>query len=173
MTAMAGSPLSSTGPRLEAITVGLGEFRVTADPQALLACLGLGSCLGLALYEPMTRVAALAHFVLPSGGEGRPDGGGARFIDSGVPRVVAEMERLGATRRFIFARLAGGAQVVPAARAVRVGERNVEAAIEALRALSIPIGATHVGGECGRTIRLHCATGRLVVSVVGGATFEI
>ena len=69
----------------ESIVLGLGEWRVTADPAATLVCLGLGSCVALCARDPLNKIGGMVHMVLPDSGEGRVQGNGAKFVDLAVP----------------------------------------------------------------------------------------
>ena len=72
--------------------IGLGEMKVTKDDSVVLTCLGLGSCVGMAAYDPVSKVAGMAHIVLPrsDGRSGLP----AKFADTAIPALVDEMCKL-------------------------------------------------------------------------------
>ena len=147
--------------------VSIGEMVATADKDLVLVAVGLGSCVGVALYEPRSRVAALAHVMLPDSRGQRKD---LRFADVAIPAAVEEMARLGAMPSRIRAVLAGGAamfQFGPSAH-IRIGEQNIEACTRALQELSIPIIASDTGGSSGRTLSLVVATGEVYVKTPGG-----
>jgi chemotaxis protein CheD len=148
--------------------VRMGELVVSGTEGDELVALGLGSCIGLALHDPVKRIVGLAHIVLPSAGSTRGDGGPARFADHAVPRLIADMKRLGAAPHRLEAILAGGAKMFQLGDNLDIGRRNAEATIAALEAESIPVRATATGGGAGRTMRISVGGGRVTVKDAGG-----
>lgn len=142
----------------------------------VLVTLGLGSCVAIMLYDPEACAAAMAHVLLPSQSLARDTTNHARFPDTAVPLLVERLKRLGADPRRLVAKLAGGASmfsqlVTPGT--IQMGERNVLASRNALRAASIPIVRESVGGERGRSIRFHVRDGRVEIRSVGEAMHVI
>jgi len=157
------------------VTVRIGELRVLKG-RGVLAAIGLGSCVGVALYDPVSRVAGLAHIFLPSSQNGRLVAGApARYADTGVPALVDAMVAAGARRERLQAKLVGGAQLFLRGdhATLEVGRRNVEAVRAALCALGIRVVAQDVGGSRGRTMRLFAETGRVVVTTLGSEAREL
>ena len=152
----------------ESVTLNLGQWSVSAEPDKVLTCLGLGSCVALCLHDPKAGVGGMAHMVLPSSREGK-DTSEAKFVDLAVPMVIEEMERHGAERRRMACYLVGGAHILTNTTTVLalVGERNVEAARAALQQVGVRVKADDVGGERGRTVRLYVASGEVVVALAG------
>ena len=149
----------------EPIRIGMGEFRVAHNP-GVLTCVGLGSCVGLILYDAVTKTGGMAHIMLPRRGEIRRSSGPGKFADSAVEVLLNTMERHGASKRRLLAKLFGGANMFPAVQSdvlVHVGQRNLEAVREELTARRIPIVAEEVGGEIGRTILFETSNGRVRV----------
>ena len=146
------------------IRVGMGALAVAAGDRTL-ATIALGSCVAIALSDERARVAGLAHVLLPEPALSRVHDAPARFPGTAVPALVAAMTEAGAPGPYV-ARLAGGASMFRALLeqgGVNIGARNVDAARAALRAAGIPCVAEDVGGEHGRSVYLHAATGRLRV----------
>jgi chemotaxis protein CheD len=152
----------------EATTVGMAELKVAAPPEKL-AIHGLGSCVAMALYDPEAKVAGMAHAMLPNGPAGSlPSGPQAgKFCDLAVPALLQQMEALGAKRSRIFARIVGGATMFSFAGErggpPALGERNLQAAREALAAAGIDLRAEEAGGSQGRSLELEPADGSLAV----------
>jgi chemotaxis protein CheD len=161
----------------EPLAVGLGELKGSRDPEAQLVCYGLGSCIGLALWDVRNRVGAMAHVVLPESSLSRgPVVQPAKWADTAVPAALELMASLGANRSTIVARIAGGARmlnVVGAGSRLDIGARNIEAVREALRRHDLRLAAEDVGGTWGRTLTLFGGTGRLVVSTAGRGEHEL
>jgi chemotaxis protein CheD len=159
-----------------AVVVGLGEYHVTKDPSLELVCLGIGSCIAFAAYDRLSGVAALAHFVLPEGAGRTTPTSQARFVDSGLPLVLQEIRNAGAIASRIVFKIAGGSQMTVARgfeSRLNIGERNAEAVEQAMSERKLSISSADTGGSQGRTIRLQVSTGRLTVSKVGGAPYEV
>lgn len=138
--------------------------------RARLVTVGLGSCVAIAIHDPVAKVGALAHVLLPEAGRGRHIDNRARYAKTAVPLLLEEMRALGARGPFV-ARLAGGAGLFKAvlSNAGSVGKRNVEASRAALKAARVAIVGEDVGGESGRTVTFDVASGRLKVrSMKGG-----
>jgi chemotaxis protein CheD len=151
------------------IKVGMADMRAACHP-AVLTTLGLGSCVGIALYDKTTCIIGLAHAMLPDSSQAMKISNIAKFVDTSIVALVDEMVRLGANRNKIVAKLAGGAQMFSFSQSsdlMRIGHRNVIAAKEKLRQLGVPLVAEDTGGNYGRTIELDSATGILLVKTIG------
>lgn len=157
-------------PTPERVKVGVAEYAV-AEGESTLVTSGLGSCVGIALVDADAGVAGLAHAMLPSvgdrepaatdGGENRPVG---KYVDTAVPGLLDEMADRGAVASRVEARLAGGSAMFDFSSSDSgVGERNVAAAEAALDDRDIPVVATDVGGDYGRSLTLDATTGALSV----------
>ncbi|MEW6447627.1 MAG: chemotaxis protein CheD [Bacillota bacterium] len=158
------------------IQVGIADLKVGREPVVLIT-LGLGSCVGVTLYDPVQKVGGLLHIMLPRMSDfTRGDAKPAKFADTGVPLLLKEVLKLGANRRFLQAKIAGGAQMfsgLDKGFLLDIGSRNVDSVRNALRDLGIKITAEDVGGKHGRTMMLYTATGRVVIKMLGTQTKEI
>ena len=166
---MSARPVTPPAVAAGEIVVDIADFAV-AGGDAVLVTAGLGSCVAVALHDPSSGIAGLAHVLLPSIGTGPPSIHPAKYADSGIPLLVDEMRRQGAHGR-IVARLAGGARMFAAmlASGINMGQRNLDATRAALEKLGIPIVAEDVGADYGRSVRIVAATGAMRVrSLVGG-----
>lgn len=162
--------MTTASATAKTVVVGLGEWSVSNDRDTTLVCQGLGSCVALCAYDPVARVGGMAHCVLPHSAEGRNTGASAKFVDAGIPILLAEMERLGASRSRMILKLVGGARMITVpgvTAALNIGDRNIESAHATLAALGLRLAAEDTGGSRGRTVRLHVGTGQLVVSAAG------
>lgn len=166
-----GSPLP--GPPCDSVAVGLGELHVVRSGEVV--AYSLGSCVAICLYDPLARLAAMAHVVLPSAPDGRIAAPG-KFADTAVPALVEAIERQGGARHRLWCKLAGGAAVLALGGGgglPGVGQRNVEAVSLALAHFRLPVLARATGGNEGRTIRMEAATGRVLVRTVRGRELEL
>lgn len=151
------------------LVVGMADMKCAKHP-AILTTLGLGSCVGIALYDPTTKVVGMAHCMLPDSMAVSDNRNIAKFVDTAVVRLVNDMGRLGANKSKIQAKIAGGAQMFAFDSkndALRIGDRNVEATKNVLRQMNIPIIKSETGEFFGRTIELYSDDGRLFIKTVG------
>jgi chemotaxis protein CheD len=144
---------------------------------AVLVTLGLGSCVAVALYDPVVHAGGLAHLLLPSPELSRERTNPARFPQTAVPLLLAELAALGADRRRLTARLVGGASMFSGTRGapgpIGMGERNVVAAREVLAAAQLPVVGEAVQGSYGRSVYFFLEDGRLEVRTVARGTIVL
>lgn len=136
----------------------------------VLVTMGLGSCVAIMLHDAQARAGAMAHILLPSRSLARDATNPAKFPDSAVPLLVERLKALGADPQRLVAKLAGGASMFASLMTpgtIQMGERNVAAARNALRAAAIPVIGEAVGGGRGRTVRFHVRDGRVEIQSVG------
>lgn len=155
--------------------IGMADLDVTKQ-SGVLTTLGLGSCVGITLYDPITKIAGMAHIMLPSSKAIRNNSNAAKFADTGTLLLLEEVLKLGASRGRLVSKLAGGSQMFSFANKndiMKIGERNVIAVKEALQELRIPIVAEDTGGNFGRTIELYADSGILIVRTIGHGTKQI
>lgn len=151
------------------IKVGMADLKVCKCPDSLTT-LGLGSCVGVALYDPVTKVSGLLHCMLPDSTQIRNNSNLAKFADTGIDELVKQMVEIGANRARLVAKIAGGAQMFAVSstnEALRVGERNVEAAKKKLRELNIRLLSEDCGLSYGRTVEFYSETGEYLIKAVG------
>ncbi len=157
------------------IKVGMADLQSSCHP-GVLTTLGLGSCVGIALYDSTTKIIGLAHIMLPSSLQARNNNNIAKFADTAIVKLVEDMLKLGAKREKIVAKLAGGSQMFSFNQStdiMRIGFRNVVSAKEKLSELKIPVVAEDTGGNYGRTIELFSDNGRLLVKTIGYGVKQI
>ena len=150
------------------IVVGMADLKVAKYPD-VLTTLGLGSCVGITLFDRAKKIGGLAHVMLPTykGFEGQTI---AKFADSAIIELVNQLARIGAARGALVAKLAGGAHMFGRTQnndMLKIGERNAAASLAILRQLSIPVAANDTGGSHGRTIELNTDTGALKIRTIG------
>jgi len=145
------------------IIVGVGEIDCAFEPRILITQ-ALGSCVGVALWDPRVRVGGLAHVMLPTALGSDPSGRRHRFADIAVPALVERMVDLGAGRRRMVAKLAGGASMFRGESGTdTIGDRNVAAVRDQLERAGVPVSAFDTGGSHARTIELSPGTGILLI----------
>jgi chemotaxis protein CheD len=148
--------------------VNIAEMKVCREPDAVYA-VGLGSCIGVVLYDPTTKIGGMLHVLLPSSeGFDMTKNVKTKFGDIGVKELLDAMLREGAKRQNLRAKIAGGAMMFPNKSDLvgTVGERNIVSCKKSLQELGIRLVAEDVGGTKGRTIELNTTTGDLKVKIV-------
>lgn len=154
----------------EVIKVGMADLNTCKSPDALIT-LGLGSCIGIAIRDPLTKVGGLAHIMLPDSTAMKNSGLNiAKFADTGIEELVRQMERMGAVKSRMVAKIAGGAtmfQFGTKTDIMQVGERNAIACRETLKKLGIPLLAEDTGKNYGRTVTFYPETGEYHIKAVG------
>ena len=150
------------------IVVGMADIKVAKSPD-ILTTLGLGSCIGITLYDKIHKIGGLAHVMLPTykGFEGQNI---AKFADSGIIELLKQITRIGASKNSLVAKIAGGAHMFGRAQnsdIMKIGERNAKASLAILSQLGISVQANDTGGSHGRTIELNTDTGALKIKTVG------
>lgn len=151
-------------------SVGLGEWHVSSDPSVTIAAIGLGSCVGVVAYDPVSKVGGMIHIVLPDSGGNSDADSKTKFADQGLPVLFDGMCRQGAKKERLVVKIGGGAQMlahVGVSMSFNIGERNVEAVRKILKEMGLVIRGENVGGTSGRTVRLYLDTGRITVRTVG------
>ena len=151
------------------IKVGMADFKVSRSPATIISY-GLGSCIGVSLYDPQTKIGGLLHIMLPDSKQSRATDNPAKFADTGIPLMLDEVLKMGASRSRLVAKMAGGAQMFAFSgenAMLRIGERNVEATKKKLDEFGIRIIAEDTGNSYGRTIEFYPETGELLIKSVG------
>lgn len=154
---------------MELIRVGMADLKVASFP-SILTTLGLGSCVGVTLYDYKVKVIGMAHIMLPSSKIAKANTNRAKFADTGITDLVEGMIRLGANHKDLRAKIAGGAQMFSFAGTsdvMKIGDRNTEAVKVMLKIVNIPLISEDTGGNHGRTIEISSMDGRLMVKTIG------
>lgn len=150
------------------IMVGMADLNIGRGTN-VLTTVGLGSCIGLTLYDPVTKIGGLVHYMLPDSKAVSNNSNIAKFCDTGVQELLKWVTMAGANRGRLVAKIAGGAKmfaVTQESSVGSVGERNALAAKQILCQLNIRLVAEDTGLNFGRTVELHCDTGDFYIKAV-------
>jgi chemotaxis protein CheD len=150
--------------------IGIGEYRVGNFP---MMTIGLGSCIGLTLYDPQKKTGAMVHIMLPDSG-GRTERPG-KYADTAIPLLLKELDKIGSSNRSLVAKMAGGACMFEYfGTNLNIGERNTEKVRIVLKEHGIKLSAEDVGGKVGRTVTfLPGSGGKVSVRRADGVTSEL
>lgn len=152
------------------VHVGMADL-ISAKHPATLTTLGLGSCIGLVLYDQTAKAVSMVHIMLPDSRDTKDLQKPGKFADTAIPLMLKELEALGALRSRLKAKLAGGAQMfsLPGKEnsILAVGTRNSEVTLALLKKHGIPIIASDVGGNKGRSVEFNTETWAFTVKTIG------
>ncbi len=157
------------------IKVGIADLNLVLDPGTIMT-IGLGSCIGIALYDKTLKIAGLAHIMLPDSTQFKSNTNPMKFADLAIPMLIEKMEKQGCKKRNLIAKIAGGASMFnfsDKSIISDIGKRNGEAVKKTLKEESIPILAEQTGGNKGRTMILQANDGRVILKVVGLGIMEL
>ncbi|MFP4660980.1 MAG: chemotaxis protein CheD [Halanaerobiales bacterium] len=145
----------------EPIRVRMAEYSVARSPEVLIT-IGLGSCIGVALYDRTRKIGGLVHIMLPENRKGMKP---AKYADTGIPFLIEKMVEAGAYRRNLKAKIAGGAHMFSSAGDlnIQVGKRNIEAVYRILEELNIEIIGEDLGEDYGRTMEFYTEDGNVII----------
>lgn len=156
-------------PPRKTLVVGVADMVASNDPSAELITHSLGSCLGLTVYDPVNKIGGLLHVMLP---DSRIDAAKAErspfmFVTTGVPRLFHAVYNLGADRRRIIVKSAGGSQLLDERGVFNIGQRNYQSLGELLSRNGHVLQAWDIGGNSSRTLRFDLATGKVTIKCPG------
>lgn len=153
----------------EVIKVGMADLNICKSPD-VITTLGLGSCIGLVFYDPVTKIGGMVHYMLPDSTKVKNNSNIAKFADTGIEELLKRVVAAGANRSRLIAKIAGGARMFEVSGLSdigNIGARNTQAAKDKLKELGIRLVAEDTGLNYGRTVELHCETGEFHIKAVG------
>jgi chemotaxis protein CheD len=160
----------------EIIKVGIADMNIVKAPD-LIRTTGLGSCVGVVLYDQARELAGMAHVMLPDSALSRSEPlNKAKFANTAIKELYKSLIKNGAKHQGLKAKIAGGAQMFQfsgSSDMMRIGPRNVDAVIHELKELRLPIVGQDVGGNSGRTIEFNPKTGLMQIRTVNKGNSEI
>jgi chemotaxis protein CheD len=152
---------------MKSVIIGMAEWNIVSQP-GKITTIGLGSCVGVTMWDRISKTGGMVHIVLPDS-RGERGCNPAKFADTAVAGLLGKMLDAGAVRTAIVAKLAGGARMFggPADDILNVGQRNAAGCKFFLKKLNIPVVAEDLGGSSGRTIELDALDGSLKIKTMG------
>lgn len=145
--------------------VDIADLRVSGDPKVDLVTYSLGSCIGVAIWDPEVRVGGLLHYMLPESSISpeKARANPAMFADTGIPRLFRRAYELGGVKKRIIVKIAGGSSLLDDNGTFNIGKRNYVMLRKIFWKNGILIDSEDVGGAVSRTLRLQVGTGRVSV----------
>jgi chemotaxis protein CheD len=156
------------------IAIGLAEVKISRSPDDVLVAFGLGSCLGIGMYDPILHLGGMLHAVLPINNDNKSEH--SKYVDSGIAMLMDLMLQSGAQRNRLIIKMAGGANMLNVSSlssTFDIGNRNIDAARQTFSKMAIKLKSEEVGGKIGRTVRLYIFNGRYTIRMMGEQEREI
>jgi chemotaxis protein CheD len=156
--------------------VGMADLVVATAPATLIT-LGLGSCIGLVIFDSVAKVVGMVHIMLPDSRGAKTIEKVGKFANTAIPALIDEMLKRGASKARMKAKIAGGAQMfaVPGVNTdfLAVGARNIKETTDMLAKAGISLVASDTGGNKGRTVEFSTTTWMLTIKTLGKGKTEI
>ncbi len=157
------------------LIVGISDIKISNAPNDVIITYALGSCIGISVYDPVAKVGGLLHYMLPDStlDEKKAKDNPAMFADTGIPTLFKACYSLGAEKRRIIVKAAGGASILDDTNFFRIGQKNIMAMRKIFWKNNVMIASEDTGANHNRTVRLDMATGKTFVRTSGGEMKEI
>lgn len=153
------------------ITVGVSDARASQATEDVIVTYSLGSCIGVTLYDPVSHVAGMLHFQLPTStlDAARAQQAPCMFADTGMSQLLSQMSSLGADKKRLKAKIAGGAKMLNDATTFDIGKRNHTAIRKVLWQHGLFLDKEDCGGTSPRTVYLNVADGQVTIKSAGNS----
>ena len=160
---------------MNTVVIGIGDCKVSKEPDSTLVTYALGSCIAVIIHDPVANVGGLLHFMLP---ESTLDPAKAArnlfmFADTGIPLLFRSAYQLGAEKKRLAVTVAGGAQMMDTQGTFNIGKRNCLAMRKILWKAGVLVQAEQLGGEVSRTVRLEVGSGKVMLREAGQPEKEL
>jgi chemotaxis protein CheD len=157
------------------IIVGISDLKVSNNLKDTLVTYALGSCISVAVYDPVIKVGGLLHFMLPESSldADRARTNPAMFADTGITLLFRSCYVLGAEKKRMTVKVAGGASILDDTNYFRIGQKNITAMRKIFWRNNIMVDGEDTGRNCNRTVRLDLSTGKCLVKSSEGTVREL
>jgi chemotaxis protein CheD len=157
------------------LIVGVGDMKVSNDPESILATYSLGSCIGLAIYDPVAKVGGLLHYMLPDSSldESKARKKPYMFGNTGIPVLFKETYKFGAKKNRLKIIVVGGSQILDQKGLFNIGKRNHTVLRKMFWKNNVMIDFEDVGGTVNRTLKLEIKTGQAWLKISGAEMKKI
>jgi chemotaxis protein CheD len=150
--------------------VDIADFKVSGQPGDLLVTYSLGSCIGVTIWDGEAKVGGMIHFMLPESSlsPAKAKTNPAMFADTGVPMLFRAAYELGAVKKRMVVKVAGGSQLLDDKGTFNIGKRNYVMLRKIFWKNGVLIESEDVGGSISRTMRLDVSSGRVTLKTRDG-----
>lgn len=152
------------------LVVDIADFAVSKDSGTTLITYSLGSCIGISIWDPVAHVGGMLHYMLPESSlsPDKAKSNPAMFCDTGIPIMFRAAYELGATKKRLTVKVAGGSQLLDDKGTFNIGKRNYLALRKIFWKNGVLIDGEDVGGSISRTMRLNLASGEVTLKTRDG-----
>ena len=157
------------------LIVGIADSKISNNKDDVVITYALGSCVGIVVFDPLVRVGGLLHYMLPDStldlvkARENPD----MFADTGIPALFKSCYKLGAEKKRMIVKVAGGASILDDTNFFRIGQKNIMAMRKIFWKNNVMIDKEDTGLNCNRTVRLEMSTGKVYIRSSGGEMREL
>jgi len=157
------------------LVVGISDLKVSNNPTDAMVTYALGSCIAVVVYDPVAKVGGLLHFMLPDStlDAGKAKDAPAMFADTGIPLLFKSCYNLGAEKKRMVVKVAGGASILDESNFFRIGQKNIMAMRKLFWNNNVLIDAEDTGKNINRTVRIDLGTGKVFIKRAGGQMEEL
>ena len=157
------------------IIVSIADLKLSNNPNDVLVTFALGSCIGISIYDPGIKIGGLLHYMLPDStlNAQKAQGHPAMFADTGIPLLFKSCYQLGAEKKRLIVKVAGGASILDDTKFFRIGQKNITAMRKIFWKNNVMIEAEDTGLNYNRTMVLDLATGKVTIKSSAGTIKEI
>jgi chemotaxis protein CheD len=157
------------------LVVGISDLKVSSNPAESLITYALGSCIAVAVYDPAAKVGGLLHYMLPDStlDAAKAKETPAMFADTGIPILFKSCYKMGADKKRMVVKVAGGASILDESNFFRIGQKNIMAMRKLFWSNNVLIDAEDTGKNFNRTVRIDLGTGKFYIKRAGGQMEEL
>ena len=157
------------------LIVGISDIKVSNNANDVIITYALGSCIGIVVYDPIAKVGGMLHYMLPESAldQNKARENPAMFADTGIPLLFKTCYKLGAEKKRMLVKAAGGASILDDTNFFRIGQKNIMAMRKIFWKNNVMIDKEDTGLNYNRTIRLEMSTGKVLVRSSGGEMKEL
>ena len=157
------------------LIVGISDIKVSNGMQDVLVTYALGSCIGIVVFDPIAKVGGMLHYMLPDSNldQNKAKENPAMFADTGIPLLFKACYKLGAEKKRMLVKVAGGASILDDTNYFRIGQKNIMAMRKIFWKNNVMIDKEDTGANYNRTLRLDMSTGKVFVRSSGGEMKEL
>ena len=157
------------------LIIGISDIKVSNGMQDVLVTYALGSCIGIVVFDPIAKVGGMLHYMLPDSNldQNKAKENPAMFADTGIPLLFKTCYKLGAEKKRMLVKVAGGASILDDTNYFRIGQKNIMAMRKIFWKNNVMIDKEDTGANYNRTLRLDMSTGKVFVRSSGGEMKEL
>jgi chemotaxis protein CheD len=157
------------------LIVGISDIKVSNNAQDVIITYALGSCIGVVVFDPIAKVGGMLHYMLPESSldQNKARENPAMFADTGIPLLFKSCYKLGAEKKRMLIKAAGGASILDDTNFFRIGQKNIMAMRKIFWKNNVMINKEDIGLNYNRTVRLEISTGKVLVRSSGGEMKEL